>query len=72
MVGNEGSGGKLNSRYLDRALRLNYATASTDQGYDGAVEGDAYGYNNRQKVIDYGFRATHLTAVVSKEVIATY
>jgi len=72
MVGNEGSGGRFNTRYLDGAVRLDYATASTDQGYDGAVEGDAYGYNNRQKVIDYGFRATHLTAVVAKEIVAAY
>ena len=72
MVGNEGSGGKFNTRYMNRALRLNYATASTDQGYDGAVEGDAYGYNNRQKVIDYAFRATHRTAQVSKEIIAAW
>ena len=47
MVGNEGSGGQFNVRNMNNALRLNYATASTDQGYDGAVEGDAYGYNNR-------------------------
>ncbi|MBT5217882.1 MAG: tannase/feruloyl esterase family alpha/beta hydrolase, partial [Woeseia sp.] len=72
MVGNEGSDGRINTRYLNSAARLNYATASTDLGYDINADGDAYGYKNRQKVIDYGFRATHLTAVVSKEIIETF
>jgi feruloyl esterase len=72
MVGNEGSDGKINSRNMDNPLRLKYATASTDQGFDGNTEASTYAYNNRQKVIDYGFRATHLTAVVSKSIIETY
>ncbi len=72
MVGNEGSGGRFNERNMGTALRMNYATASTDQGYDGAVEGDSYGYNNRQKVIDYGFRATHLSALAAESVIEAY
>lgn len=72
MVGNEGSDGKVNSRNMDAALRLNYATASTDQGFDGNTEALTYAYNNRQKVIDYGFRATHLTAQVAKEIIEMY
>lgn len=72
MVGNEGSDGKINSRNLDSPLRLNYATASTDQGFDGNTESYTYAYNNRQKVIDYGFRAIHLTAQVSKEIIKAY
>jgi feruloyl esterase len=36
------------------------------------VEGDKYGYNNRQKVIDYAFRATHRTAQVSELVIEAF
>lgn len=52
MVGNEGSGGTISDRNLKRGLILNYATAATDQGHNGAVEGRSYGYNNRQKEID--------------------
>jgi hypothetical protein len=72
MVGNEGSGGKINSRNMNLPLSMNYATASTDLGHNGYMEEENYGYNNRQKVIDYGFRATHLTAVIAKEIVNSY
>jgi feruloyl esterase len=72
MVGNEGSGGAISDRNLKRGLILNYAVAATDQGHNGAVEGRSYGYNNRQKEIDYGFRAVHLTADVAKGIIGAF
>ncbi len=72
MVGNEGSGGKINVRNMRMPVSMNYATASTDLGHNGYMEEENYGYNNRQKVIDYGFRATHLTAVVAKEIVSSF
>ncbi len=45
MVDNAGSGGRINTRRMADARRMGYATASTDQGYDYATEGDSrYGY----------------------------
>lgn len=72
MVGNEGAGGKINNRYMGLPLSLKYATASTDLGHNGYMEEENYGYNNRQKVIDYGFRATHLTAQIAQEIVNNY
>ncbi|MBT5072891.1 MAG: tannase/feruloyl esterase family alpha/beta hydrolase [Kordiimonadaceae bacterium] len=72
MVGNEGAGGKVNVRYMGQPLNLKYAVASTDLGHNGYMEEENYGYNNRQKVIDYGFRATHLTAKIAQEIVNNY
>ena len=73
MVDNAGSGGRINARRMADARRMGYATASTDQGYDYATEGDSrYGYNNRQKEIDFGFRSLHLTTVAVKGVIEAF
>lgn len=73
MVDNAGSGGRVNDRRMADARRIGYAAASTDQGYDYATEGDSrYGYNNRQKEIDFGFRAVHVTVVAVKGVIEAF
>jgi len=73
MVDNAGSGGRINSRRMAGARRLGYATASTDQGYDYQTEGDSrYGYNNRQKEIDFGFRSVHVTAEAAKDIIEVF
>ncbi len=73
MVDNAGSGGRINYRRMANARRMGYATASTDQGYDDRTEGgDLFGYNNRQKEIDFGFRAVHVTAGTAKGIIETF
>ena len=55
---------------IDPALVRNYAVVTTDMGHKGS--GWAFGYNNLQGMIDFGFRATHVTAVAAKELIKTY
>lgn len=55
---------------IDPALVRNYAVVTTDMGHKGV--GWAWAYNNVQGQIDFAYRATHLTAVVAKEVIATF
>ena len=56
MVGNEGSGGKINSRNMNLPLSMNYATASTDLGHNGYMEGA------RDLTWSY---AAHLSALLS-------
>ena len=46
---------------IDPALVRNYAVVTTDMGHKG--NGWAFGYNDLQGLIDFGFRATHVTAV---------
>jgi feruloyl esterase len=52
------------------ALRRGYAGGSTDTGHVGGVAEFAIGHP--EQVIDYGYRAKHLQALRSKEVIAAF
>ena len=55
---------------IDPALVRNYAVVTTDMGHKGT--GWLFGYNNLQGQVDFAYRATHLTAVVAKEIIRTF
>ncbi len=57
----------------NRAVELGFATAYTDTGHDQRVEpGGTFAHQNLHKLIDYGYRAVHLTNQNSKELIAHY
>ncbi|MBI2969441.1 MAG: tannase/feruloyl esterase family alpha/beta hydrolase [Gammaproteobacteria bacterium] len=56
-----------------RAAGLGFAVAFTNTGHDAASEpGGIWAYNNREKELDYGFRAVHRTARTVKELIRSY
>lgn len=55
-----------------RALRAGFATASTDTGHSAALEPGASFALNRQKLLDFGFRSLHVTAVAAKLLIRSY
>ncbi len=67
-VGNGGWNGMIQYGALADALRRGYATASTDTGHTGDTASFALGHP--EKLIDFGYRAIHETAVQSKAVIA--
>ena len=77
MYGNGGLAGTPASdparRYAaGQALAHSFATAYTDTGHDKRVQpGGTFAHNNFHKLVDYGFRAVHLTAVSAKS-LATY
>ena len=55
------------------ALRHGFVSATTNTGHDAAQEPLAtFGERNYQKVVDYAFRAVHLTAVTSKTIATRY
>ena len=55
------------------ALRYGFASAYTDTGHDSRVEPLAtFAHDNLAKVIDFGFRAVHVTAVTAKAIVAAY
>ena len=57
--------GRQNSR--DQALANHFVTAYTDTGHDNRVHpGGTFAHNNFHKLVDYGFRAVHLTASAAK------
>ncbi len=55
-----------------RALRAGFATASTDTGHSAALEPGASFALNPQKLLDFGFRSLHVTALAAKLLISTY
>jgi feruloyl esterase len=52
-----------------RGIRRGYATASTDTGHQG---GGGPWMQNREKLIDYGYRAVHEMTVKGKAIAAAF
>lgn len=69
-VGNGGWTGSISYPAMSRALARGYATASTDTGHRG--DSGAFALGQPEKLIDFGWRAVHLTAVQSKAFITAY
>jgi feruloyl esterase len=75
MVGNGGKAGSISIGDMRGALRLGYASSSTDTGHDNTIaeEGGARFGNDalfgKEREIDFGWRAVHRTARTSKGII---
>jgi feruloyl esterase len=71
MLGDGGFDGSVSTSTA--RLPEGYATANSDMGHDGrAFAGAMFAFNNRPREIDYGWRATHVTAVAAKAIIKKY
>ncbi len=69
-----GGCGQTKLYFCDQPLKLHSACLGTDLGHKGEV-GDwtwASGPENLQKVVNFGFRATHMAAVAGKAVVEAY
>jgi feruloyl esterase len=68
-VGNGGFAGSIQGLANDmpQALRLGYATAGTDTGHQ--EQGGAWAIGHPEKMIDFGYRATHEMTVKAKQII---
>ena len=71
-VGNGGFAGAINFGGLADAVRHNYATASTDTGHEAGGTDARWALHHPEKIVDYGYRAIHETAVAAKLVIEKY
>jgi hypothetical protein len=71
---NMGDGGKDGDLdYSDHRLAQGYAVANSNTGHDaGAERGASFARDDEQAVIDFGWRAVHLTASASKTVVRAY
>ena len=67
-VGNGGLGGSIITAYMVPGLVRGYVTAATDTGHDNSSAPGAFALGHPEKVIDYGYRSTHLTAVAGKAI----
>src|ERR1039458_5256057 len=72
---NGGFGGTINYAKMGDALSHNYAAASTDTGHTagplGALDA-SWALGHPEKVIDYGYRAIHETALTGQGVVAAF
>lgn len=69
-MGNAGFAGMILPHFLTRPLSQNYAVAATDDGHQGP--GGAWAIGHPEKVVDFAYRAVHLTSERSKEVIKAF
>jgi feruloyl esterase len=75
-VGNGGLSGALNYRAMLPGFNRGYATMTTDLGHDNdpptAVEDARWALGHPQKVVDYAYRAEHLSTQTAKLIIRAY
>jgi feruloyl esterase len=71
-VGNGGFAGSINYFALADDLRRGYATAATDTGHQGDAEDASWAFKHPEKVVDFGYRALHLTAEDAKALIQAF
>mgnify|MGYP003340261489 CR=1 FL=1 len=69
-VGNGAWGGSIQYGPLGDGLRRGYAVASTDTGHTGSDASFAMGHP--EKLIDFGYRSVHETALHSKAAITSF
>ncbi|KAJ6492482.1 tannase and feruloyl esterase [Mycena vitilis] len=69
-LGNGGLSGCIDYVSLDYGVSLNFATVGVDNGHDGSSGLPLL--NHPEVINDYAFRATHIEAVIGKEIIAAY
>lgn len=72
-VGNGGYAGSIGFGGLGGAIRQGYAAASTDTGHTAGQGIDAsWALHHPEKIIDYGHRAIHQTAVQGKAIVTAF
>jgi feruloyl esterase len=71
-VGNGGFAGSIQglTNEMPQALRLGYATAGTDTGHQ--EQGGAWAIGHPEKMIDFGYRATHEMTLKGKQIVKTF
>ncbi|MDO9712289.1 tannase/feruloyl esterase family alpha/beta hydrolase [Paracraurococcus lichenis] len=71
-VGNGGYAGTIQYGNLAPMLRLGFATASTDDGHDASGPTGSWALGQPQRIIDFGYRAVHQTALRAKEIVQAF
>jgi hypothetical protein len=74
-VGNGGFAGFIRYDSMLNPLLAGSVVASTDDGHDGPAIGPHaadWAFGHPERIIDYGYRAVHLTAVAGKAITAAF
>jgi len=71
-IGNGGFAGSIGYSGMADAIKFNYATASTDTGHQANMIDARWALGHPEKIIDFGYRAVHETAVTAKAIIQSF
>ena len=71
-VGNGGFAGSIGYGQMASNLVRGYATAGSDAGHQAEAEDASWAYHHPEKITDFGYRAVHLTALRSKDVVKAF
>jgi feruloyl esterase len=71
-IGNVGFGGSIDYMALVKALQAGYAAAATDTGHQAAVTDAVWARHQVEKLVDFGWRALHLTTVAGKSLAKAF
>ena len=71
-VGNGGFAGSISYAEMAQALAAGYAVSSTDTGHKAGATNGEWALGHFEKIVDYGHRAIHETAVQSKAIVKAY
>jgi len=71
-VGNGGFAGAISYGGLASSVARGYAAASTDTGHQGQGRDASWALGHPEKIIDFGYRAIHETAVKAKAIVRAF
>jgi len=71
-VGNGGYAGSISYPQMAAAVTHHYATASTDTGHADQGADAQWALGHPEKIIDFGYRAIHETAVRARAIVTAY
>ena len=71
-AGNGGFAGSINYNSMAGNLRRGYATAGTDTGHEADAEDASWAFHHPEKIIDFGYRAIHVTSQNAKSLIQAF
>ena len=71
-LGNGGYAGSIGYPDLAAGVKAGYAVAATDTGHTGGLTDAKWAKDHPERIVDYGWRAVHLTAVTGKALTGAY
>jgi len=71
-IGNGGFAGYIGYGALANAIAHGYATASTDTGHHAGGTDASWALDHRERIVDFGYRAIHETALKAKAIINAF
>ncbi|KAA6460361.1 tannase/feruloyl esterase family alpha/beta hydrolase [Acidobacteria bacterium AB60] len=71
-IGCGGFCGYYNGDQCNQQLRNGFACVVTDMGHKGTMDDTLWAMNNLQAQMDFGFRATHVGAVIGKAIVERF